>query len=164
MPDRDPPPPILTPPVLTPIGRLHTPFRTRADCPRNGRQLSPAPPCHADIRPEYVPGLAGLEGFSHLILLYWLDLAPPADLVFVPPFDDTPRGVFATRAPWRPNPIGLSVVAFDGFAGPGRLCVRYLDCVDGTPLLDIKPYLATTDAEPAASLGWLAPHVGAAKR
>ncbi len=85
--------------------------------------------------------------------------APPT-LVFTPPFDDTPRGVFATRAPTRPNPIGLAVVAFDGFAAPNRLAVRYLDCLDGTPLLDIKPYLRTTDAEPAATLGWLTPHAG----
>jgi tRNA (Thr-GGU) A37 N-methylase len=67
--------------------------------------------------------------------------------------------VFATRAPWRPNPIGLSVVALDGIEGT-TLVVRNLDCVDGTPLLDIKPYLRTTDCEPAASLGWLAPHAG----
>jgi tRNA (Thr-GGU) A37 N-methylase len=66
--------------------------------------------------------------------------------------------VFATRVPARPNPIGLAVVAFDGFDGPGRLRVRYLDCIDGTPLLDIKPDLPTTDAEPDATLGWLAPH------
>jgi tRNA (adenine37-N6)-methyltransferase len=143
---------------LTPIGVLQTPFATRALCPRNGRQPNPAPLCHATVWPDFVPGLAGLEGFSHLILLYWLDLAPPAELVFVPPFDSAPRGVFATRAPARPNPIGLSVVAFDGFAAPNRLRVRYLDCVDGTRLLDIKPYLATTDAEPNASLGWLTPH------
>ena len=66
--------------------------------------------------------------------------------------------MFATRGPRRPNPIGLSVVAFDGFDGPGRLKVRYLDCVDGTPLIDIKPYLPTTDSEPQAAMGWLAPH------
>lgn len=144
--------------VVRPIGWLQTPFATSDDCPRNGRQRKPAPLCHAMVLPEYQPGLAALEGFSHLILLYWLDLAPPCELVFTPPFDTTPRGVFATRAPARPNPIGLSVVAFEGFAAPGRLRVRYLDCVDGTRLLDIKPYLATTDAEPAATLGWLAPH------
>ena len=68
------------------------------------------------------------------------------------------RGVFATRAPLRPNPIGLSVVAFAGFAGPGRLRVRYLDCRTGSPLLDIKPYLPSTDAEPGAAMGWLEPH------
>lgn len=142
--------------TLRAIGRLRTPFRTRAECPRNGRQLVPAPLCHAEVFPRYRPGLAGIEGFSHLILLYWLDRpSRPADLVFTPPFAAEPRGVFATRAPARPNPIGLAVVAFDGFAGDGVLAVRYLDCIDGTPLIDIKPYLHTTDAEPAASMGWL---------
>ena len=100
-------------------------------------------------------GLQGIEGFSHLILVYWLHLAEAAELVFTPPFDDRPRGVFATRSPRRPNPIGLSVVAFEGLEAPGILKVRYLDCVDGTPLLDIKPYLKTTDAEPGAAMGWL---------
>jgi tRNA-Thr(GGU) m(6)t(6)A37 methyltransferase TsaA len=144
--------------VFRPIGVLRTPFATRAACPRNGRQLHPPPRCVAQVDAPFVPGLACLDGFSHLILLYWLDQAATGDLVFTPPFDDQPRGVFATRVPARPNPIGLAVVAFDGFDGPGRLRVRYLDCIDGTPLLDIKPYLATTDAEPDATLGWLAPH------
>ncbi|MBV9785234.1 MAG: tRNA (N6-threonylcarbamoyladenosine(37)-N6)-methyltransferase TrmO [Acidisphaera sp.] len=145
---------------LRPIGHLHTPFRTLAECPRNGRQLDPAPLCHAVIEAEFLPGLRCIEGFSHLIVLYWLDQAEPRGLSFVPPFDTAERGVFATRAPWRPNPIGLSVVAFDGFAAPERLRLRYLDCVDGTPLLDIKPYLPSVDAEPDAATGWLAPHVG----
>ncbi len=145
-------------PPFRPIGTLATPWHSVAECPRNGRQPDPAPICHADIDPAYIPGLQALEGFSHLILLYWLDRAPPPDLVFTPPFDPMPRGIFATRAPWRPNPIGLSVVAFDGFAAPGRLMLRYLDCVDGTPLLDVKPYLPTTDSVPDASMGWLAPH------
>jgi len=143
---------------LRQIGTLHTPFRTLADCPRNTRQIQPAPECRAVIAPDFIPGLAGLEGFSHLILLYWLHEAGPVSLVFKPPFDDQQRGVFASRAPRRPNPIGVAVVAFDGFDGAGTLKVRYLDCLDGTPLLDIKPYLPTTDAEPDASMGWLAPH------
>lgn len=66
--------------------------------------------------------------------------------------------MFATRAPFRPNPIGLSVVAFDGFDGPNTLKVRFLDCVDGTRLLDIKPYLPTTDSQPDATMGWLDQH------
>ena len=144
--------------TFQPIGWIDTPFATRAECPRNGRQLQPAPECVAVVAPRFVSGLADLDGFSHLILLYWLNGAGPADLVCAPPFDGSRRGVFATRAPARPNPIGLSVVAFDGFAGPGRLRVRYLDCVNRTPLLDIKPYLPTTDAEPDATMGWLAPH------
>ena len=148
---------------LVEIGRIETPFATRADCPRNGRQIQPAPLCFAVVDAAFQPGLAGLEGFSHLILLYWMHEAVtqpdvPLDLVFTPPFDDRPRGVFATRAPFRPNPIALSVVAFEGFDGPGRLCVRNLDCVSGTTLLDIKPYLRTTDCEPGATMGWLAPH------
>jgi tRNA-Thr(GGU) m(6)t(6)A37 methyltransferase TsaA len=143
---------------LRAIGTLHTPWRSVADCPRNGRQPDPTPGCVVHVLPAFVDGLQSLEGFSHLILLYWLDQPQPARLVFTPPFDKQPRGVFASRAPWRPNPIGLSVVAFDGFDGADRLRVRYLDCVDGTPLLDIKPYLPTTDSEPDAAMGWLDPH------
>ena len=107
---------------------------------------------------EFVAGLRDLEGFSHLILLYWLHEVRALELTVTPPFDGQPHGVFTTRSPRRPNPIGLSVVAFDGFAAPDRLIVRYLDCLDGTPLLDIKPYLASTDAEPDATMGWLAKH------
>jgi len=143
---------------FTPIGTIHTPWRTIAECPRNGRQPDPAPLCTVAVLPEYIEGLQSLEGFSHLILLYWLNQTKSAQLVFTPPFDPQPRGVFATRGPRRPNPIGLSVVAFDGFVEPGVLNVRYLDCLDGTPLLDIKPYLRTTDSEPNATMGWLDPH------
>ncbi len=144
--------------AVRPIGVLRTPFATRADCPRNGRQPNPAPECRAEIFAEFVPALVDLSGFSHLILLYWLDQIRAHSLTLTPPFDGQPRGVFATRAPVRPNPIGLSVVVFDGFAAPDCLRVRYLDCIDGTPLIDIKPYLPSTDAEPDASMGWLAPH------
>jgi tRNA-Thr(GGU) m(6)t(6)A37 methyltransferase TsaA len=140
--------------TLRPIGTLHTPWRTIAECPRNGRQPNPPPLCTAVVLPEFVEGLRSVETLSHLILLYWLDQARSAELVFTPPFDDTPRGIFATRSPRRPNPIGLSVVALEKLNGD-TLHVRYLDCVDGTPLLDIKPYFPTTDCEPGASMGWL---------
>jgi tRNA-Thr(GGU) m(6)t(6)A37 methyltransferase TsaA len=142
---------------LRPIGHLETPFATIADCPRNGRQLDPAPECIAAVDPAFREALGSLDGFSHLILLYWLG-PQPSRLTITPPFDGQTRGVFATRAPLRPNPIGLSVVAFAGIEGPGRLRVRNLDCVNGTKLLDIKPYLPSTDAEPEASMGWLAPY------
>jgi tRNA-Thr(GGU) m(6)t(6)A37 methyltransferase TsaA len=141
--------------ILQAIGYLETPFATIADCPRNGRRLEPAPECLAVVEPRFQPGLAWIEGFSHLILLYWLG-PQPEQVTIRPPFDGSERGVFATRSPVRPNPIGLSVVAFAGLDGPGRLLVRYLDCRNRTPLLDIKPYLPTTDAEPGASMGWLA--------
>jgi len=139
--------------TLRPIGTLHTPWRTIAECPRNGRQPNPPPLCTAVVLPEFVEGLRSVETLSHLILLYWLDQARSAELVFTPPFDDTPRGIFATRSPRRPNPIGLSVVALEKLNGD-TLHVRYLDCVDGTPLLDIKPYFASTDSVPDAVVGW----------
>jgi tRNA-Thr(GGU) m(6)t(6)A37 methyltransferase TsaA len=145
--------------ALTVIGRLETPFLTVQDCPRNGRQMRPSPLCFAHVDPDWAGGLAGLESFSHLILLYWLGERHQVSLSFKPPFDTEIRGVFATRAPCRPNPIGLSVVVFEGFEAPGCLRVRCLDCVNGTALLDIKPYLPSTDSEPGATTGWLAPHV-----
>lgn len=147
--------------VLRPIGTIRTPWATPAECPRNGRQLRPAPVCRVLLDAAYLPGLEGIDGFSHLLLVYWLHRAGPARLLFRPPFDSAERGVFATRGPARPNPIGVSVVAFDGRDAEGALLVRFLDCVDGTPLLDVKPYLPTTDAEPGASMGWLARHATA---
>lgn len=144
--------------TLRPIGTISTPFATLEACPRNGRQPHPPPVCRVRLLAAYAPGLRSLEGFSHLILLYWLHRGRAPKLVFTPPFDGEERGVFATRSPARPNPIGLSVVAFDGFDGPDTLLVRYLDCLDGTPLLDVKPYLPSTDAEPEARMGWLGPH------
>ena len=139
--------------IATPIGRLRTPWHTTAECPRNGRR-GEMPLCTVEVDAAYVPGLKDLEGYTHLILLYWLDQAGAPEMQFTPPTDTESRGMFATRTPRRPNPIGLSVVKFDGFAAPGVLNVRYLDCVDGTPLLDIKPYLPSTDAEPEASMGF----------
>lgn len=143
---------------IHPIGTLHTPWHSVAACPRNGRQPDPAPVCTARVDPAFLEGLHSLHGFSHLILLYWLGQAVAPRLTFTPPFDSQKRGVFATRAPFRPNPIGLSVVAFEGFDTLDTLKIRYLDCVDGTPLLDIKPYLPTTDSEPGAAMGWLGSH------
>ncbi len=144
--------------TLHPIGTIATPFRTLDECPRNGRQPDPPPVCRVQLLPEFAPGLRSLDGFSHLILLYWLHRGRTPKLLFTPPFDTEERGVFATRSPARPNPIGLSVVAFDGFDGPDTLLVRYLDCLDGTPLLDVKPYLPSTDSEPDARMGWLGRH------
>jgi len=143
---------------LRAIGRIATPWKTIKACPRNGRQLDPAPECLVSVEEGYREGLLGIEGFSHLILMYWLGPVETPEMRFTPPFASEPRGLFATRGPRRPNPIGLSVVAFDGFAGEGELRVRYLDCLDGTVLLDIKPYLRSTDCEADATMGWLAAH------
>jgi tRNA-Thr(GGU) m(6)t(6)A37 methyltransferase TsaA len=137
-----------------PIGRLRTPWATTGECPRNGRRADPPPLCTVEVDAEYQAGLLSIEGYSHLILLYWLDQSGPPEMVFTPPFDSVPRGIFATRTPRRPNPIGLSVVKLEAVIAPGVLQVRYLDCVDGTKLLDIKPYLRTTDCEPEATMGF----------
>ncbi len=142
------------------IGVVRTPWRETGACPRNGRQLVPAPVCRVEVFAEFVEGLRDIEGFSHLILLYWLHRGRPLGdehpMIVTPRRDGRPHGVFATRTPRRPNPVGLSVVRLDGRDGDSVLLVRNIDCVDGTPLLDIKPYIARTDAEPEARLGWLA--------
>lgn len=88
--------------TLHPIGTIHTPWRSIGECPRNGRQHNPAPPCTVQLFPDFSAGLQSLDGFSHLILLYLLHETKQPRLVFTPPFDTQPRGIFATRAPWRP--------------------------------------------------------------
>jgi tRNA-Thr(GGU) m(6)t(6)A37 methyltransferase TsaA len=139
--------------IATPIGSLRTPWKTTSECPRNGRR-GDQPLCSVEVDPGYIAGLKDLEGYTHLILLYWLNQSGTPEMVFTPPNDTEPRGMFATRTPRRPNPIGLSVVKLEAIPSPGLLQVRYLDCVDGTPLLDIKPYLPSTDCEPDASMGF----------
>jgi tRNA-Thr(GGU) m(6)t(6)A37 methyltransferase TsaA len=106
-----------------------------------------------ELRPELEPGLQDVEGFSHLYVIWIFDRSKGSELIAYPPSDDRPHGVFATRSPQRPNPIGLSVVELVGREGP-RLRVRGIDMLDGTPVLDLKPYLSNV---PAAQLrrGWL---------
>ena len=107
-----------------------------------------------EVWPEFAPGLEGLDGFSHIILLYQFHLAGPVSLRVTPFLDSHPQGVFATRAPVRPNRLGLSVVRLLGIAG-ATLRVENIDVVDGTPLLDIKPYVPQFDVHPADRIGWL---------
>jgi tRNA (adenine37-N6)-methyltransferase len=106
------------------------------------------------ILPEFEPGLQDLEGFSHLFILWEFDRAEGFDLVARPPIDNQPHGVFATRSPRRPNPIGLTVVELLRRNG-GALHVRGVDMLDGTPVLDIKPYLSSV-SEQFLRRGWLA--------
>ena len=129
------------------IGRIRTPFATLKDCPKNIREG--AAEALIEIDPRYAMGLHGLERCSHLIVLYWLD-ASRRDLVMQSPrHADRPRGVFALRSPIRPNPIGLAVVELVSVSA-STLVVRNLDCRDGTPLIDIKPYFASIDSVPHA--------------
>ena len=107
-----------------------------------------------EILPQFEPGLQDIEGFSHLMILWVFDRAGEASLVGTPPSDNRPHGVFATRSPRRPNPIGLTVVELLGREGR-VLRVRGVDMLDGTPILDIKPYLSSVPAE-RLRRGWLA--------
>ena len=131
------------------IGRIRTPWAERRDCPKNGLQTDAA--CTLILDPAYGPGLQNLSGASHLIVLYWMDEAA-RDIVRQRPRHATgTRGTFSLRSPARPNPIALSVVEHLGIDGLS-VRVRGLDCRDGTPLLDIKPYYASTDARPDATV------------
>ena len=107
-----------------------------------------------EIQPEFEPGLLDIEGFSHLYVIWAFDRSEGCNLVVTPPSDDRPHGVFATRSPRRPNPIGLTVVQLMSREGPA-LGVRGIDMLDGTPILDIKPYLSNVPQE-RLRRGWLA--------
>ena len=137
-----------------PIGVIRTPF----DDPE-GMPIQPAGESAArgtvDLSEEYEAGLADLEGFSHCILLYHLHAGDDGYSLTPTPFlDETPRGLFATRAPSRPNPLGLSVVAIESIDG-SELTVSGIDAVDGTPLLDIKPFVGAFDIPDEPVDGWV---------
>ena len=139
---------------MRPIGLVRSPYQDRSQVPKG--------PCAEhraegalELRPELEPGLADIEGFSHLFVLWVFDRAEGYDLVARVPLDEeVPHGVFASRSPRRPNPIGLTVVELLGRDGP-RLRVRGVDMLDGTPILDIKPYLSGVAPE-ALRRGWVA--------
>ena len=107
-----------------------------------------------ELDPEYEGGLKDLEGFSHIILIYHFHLSTGFSLMVKPFLDDMLRGLFSTRAPRRPNPIGLSIVRLVKVEGP-TLHIENVDIVDGTPLLDIKPYVPELDGIKAERTGWL---------
>lgn len=138
---------------MRPIGVIRTPFTSLEGMPI---QPTGAKGIKGTIElfEEYRPGLKDLEGFSHIILIYCFHRADGFKLHVVPFLDSQPRGLFSTRAPKRPNPIGLSVVQLDGIEN-NVLHVRDVDILDGTPLLDIKPYVPEFDAPAETRTGWL---------
>jgi tRNA-Thr(GGU) m(6)t(6)A37 methyltransferase TsaA len=136
-----------------PIGVIHTPHTEPGDAPiqpSRGRGIRG----RVELFPEYVEGLADLDGFSHVMLLYHFHRSGDYRLRVVPFLDSRERGLFATRAPWRPNGIGLSVVRLVAIEG-GTLAVEDVDMLDETPLLDIKPYVPEFDRPADVRLGWL---------
>lgn len=136
------------------IGTIHSPFKDL-----KGMPIQPigAKGIHGEIhlKKEYKDGLKDLEGFSHIILIYYLHLSKGHSLEVKPFLDTKKHGIFATRAPKRPNPIGMSVVALDKIEGT-VLFISNVDIVDGTPLLDIKPYIPNFDRDEGEeiSIGW----------
>jgi tRNA-Thr(GGU) m(6)t(6)A37 methyltransferase TsaA len=136
-----------------PIGYARTPYKKTSDVPKGlGAQHEAVGVL--EILPELELGLTDIDGFSHLIVLWVFDGAEGFDLLGTPPSDNRPHGVFATRSPRRPNPIALTIVELLRRDGP-HLHVRGVDMLDGTPLLDIKPYLSNVSTEKLRR-GWLA--------
>ena len=133
------------------IGRIRTPWRTRDDCPKNARESDAV--CTIEVDPRWTTALTGIETCSHLLVLYWMDRARRDLVLQAPRHYREPRGTFALRSPVRPNPIAASVVRLTKVDGT-HLSVVGLDCLDGTPLIDLKPYFASVDAVPEAVVGW----------
>jgi tRNA-Thr(GGU) m(6)t(6)A37 methyltransferase TsaA len=133
------------------IGRIRTPWKRREDCPKNPRETEAV--CTIVLDARWAEGLQGLEGVSHVVVLYWMDRARRDLVLQAPHHYSERRGTFALRSPVRPNPIAVSVARLVRIDG-NELSVVGLDCLDDTPLLDIKPYFASTDSVPDASVGW----------
>ena len=140
------------------IGVIHSPFRSI-----EGMPIQPSGAKDVlgtvEIAPEYADGLEGIEGFSHIILLYSFHLSQGYSLKVKPFLDENLHGVFATRAPRRPNPIGVSVVRLLRVEGC-TLHIADVDTVDGTPLLDVKPYVPEFDVRRVERIGWLSERAG----
>jgi tRNA-Thr(GGU) m(6)t(6)A37 methyltransferase TsaA len=133
------------------IGRIRTPWKTRGQCPKNARESEAV--CTLELDPRWAQALTDVASCSHLVVLYWMNRSRRDLVLQVPRTYGFGRGTFALRSPARPNPIAMSVVRLVGVEGT-RLSVVGLDCLDETPLLDIKPYFASTDAVPDAVVGW----------
>jgi tRNA-Thr(GGU) m(6)t(6)A37 methyltransferase TsaA len=133
------------------IGRIRTPWTDRDNCPKNARESDAI--CTIEVDPRWAPALRGVETCTHLVVLYWMDKSRRDLVIQVPRHYGFGRGTFALRSPARPNPIAMSVARLIGVDG-SRLSVSGLDCLDGTPLLDLKPYFASTDSVAEAVVGW----------
>ena len=136
-----------------PIGHVRSSYKDTREVPK-GLGAKHDVEGVLEVLPEFGLGLTDIEGFSHLIVIWVFDHSQGFELLGTPPSDNRPHGVFATRSPRRPNPIGLTIVELLSRDGT-RLHVRGLDMLDGTPILDIKPYLSSVPAE-KLRLGWLA--------
>jgi len=147
---------------FTPIGIIYTPFKEREGTPIQGH-YAPEVEGRVEVFEEFADGLKDVEGFSHIILLYVFHKSKGYNLVTKPFLEDEEHGVFAMRAPRRPNPIGLTVVRLNRREG-NILHISGIDVLDGTPLLDIKPYVGEFDYFDEVRAGWLETHAGRPRR
>ncbi len=139
--------------LLNPIGIVHSPFKSRDNAPRQPRKGQGVEGI-VEVFPEYEAGLRDLDGFSHLILICYFHLSSTYHLDVTPPGEKSSKGLFATRSPNRPNPLGLSTVRLKKIEGC-NLHIMDLDIIDETPLLDIKPYFRSLDERDPVKSGWL---------
>jgi tRNA-Thr(GGU) m(6)t(6)A37 methyltransferase TsaA len=137
---------------LKPIGIIHSPYRNRADTPYRGHRSKRI--SLIEVFEPFEGGLQDIEGFSHIIVIYWFHKSRGYRLLVKTPWDNIPHGLFSTRSPHRPCPLGLTVVKLVA-RKKNILKVKGLDAIDGTPLLDIKPYIPKVDGESGVQLGWL---------
>ena len=137
---------------LKPIGVIHSPYRDRGDAPRQGCKSQEI--CQVEVFKEFEEGLKDIDGFSHIVLLYWFHKSRAYSLEITTPWDTALHGLFTTRSPDRPNPLGLSVVELLA-REKNILQVKGLDAIDDTPLLDIKPYIPVIDETRPIKIGWL---------
>lgn len=138
------------------IGHIRSPWTRREDCPKNmGQARERQKTASVEIDPLYRQGLTSLDGTTHLALLTWLDRAPRNLIIQKPRHADAAKGVFALRSPARPNPIGLHIVTVLSLDREnGLIGIDGIDVLDGTPVIDVKPYFASIDSVANASVGW----------
>ena len=138
---------------IKPIGTIHSPYTSIEDMPIQPKGATEVSG-YIELDEKYIDGLRDLDGFSHIYLLYSFHKAKRTEMYVTPFMDNQKRGVFSTRSPLRPNHIGMSIVNLTGVEG-NKVFVKGIDILDGTPLLDIKPYIEKFDAVQKSTSGWL---------
>ena len=142
---------------LKPIGVIHSPYKNRGEAPYQGYKSQEI--SQIEIFREFEEGLKDIEGFSHIIVIYWFHKSQGYHLLVKTPWDESLHGLFTTRSPHRPCPLGLTVVELVA-REKNILRVKGLDAIDGTPLLDIKPYIPSIDERAVVKPGWLEDKLG----
>jgi tRNA-Thr(GGU) m(6)t(6)A37 methyltransferase TsaA len=143
--------------TMMPIGSVHSPYKCLEDIPIQGK-FKPEVSAYIALKDEYAPGLRDLDGFSHAIIIYYFHKSQEVQLEAKPFLEDDKHGIFAIRSPHRPNHIGFSVIKIESIDKAGKLYFTEVDVLNGTPILDIKPYVKHFDAREDAVSGWVERH------